>query len=296
MGTTTTRLGLFKPDPNPTTGDDVDVSELNDNADKIDAAVGFFVCTSGTRPTTNAWQGMPIYETDTNRFYIAATGGPTPTWLQLAGQTGKMLANMTFQAGGDTNDRFRIDASTGILNWGSGTASTDTVLSRTAADELALAAGDRLRVGDGATGDVVTASNNGINGAAMASGNNTTTSSSYADWGGTTPLKSFSFTKRYASTYTRIKIDLAVTFYASTSEAGPMFGVNVNSTDYDVVQLSTANGTNGTRQFIAGSRYITGLPAGVYTVTGRWKRTSGTGTLERGPTDWTSLFATEVSV
>ncbi len=65
MGTNTARLALFKPDGNPTTGDDVDVDDLNDNSDKIDAAAGFTICTSSTRPAS-PWDGQPIYETDTN--------------------------------------------------------------------------------------------------------------------------------------------------------------------------------------------------------------------------------------
>lgn len=66
MGTTTSKLGLFKPDPDPVTGDDVDVDDINDNSDKIDAAAGLTICTSSTRPSS-PWDGQPIYETDTNR-------------------------------------------------------------------------------------------------------------------------------------------------------------------------------------------------------------------------------------
>ena len=78
MGTTTTRLGLFKPDPDPVTGDDVDVVDLNDNSDRIDGNIGYVVCTSGTRPGT-PWQGMPIYETDTGFCYVW-TGA---AWLRI---------------------------------------------------------------------------------------------------------------------------------------------------------------------------------------------------------------------
>ncbi len=78
MSTSTTRLALVKPDPNPTTGDDVDVSQLNDNADKLDAAVGWTICTSSTRPGS-PWDGQPIYETDTNKFYSRVEGA----WVQM---------------------------------------------------------------------------------------------------------------------------------------------------------------------------------------------------------------------
>jgi hypothetical protein len=60
MATTTTRLSLIKPD----FVDVVDVSELNSNADDIDAAVGAAVVTSATRPAS-PWTGQIIYETDT---------------------------------------------------------------------------------------------------------------------------------------------------------------------------------------------------------------------------------------
>jgi len=60
MATNTTKLGLIKPDLT----DVVDVGNLNDNADDIDAAVGFAIVTSGTRPGS-PWSGQVIYETDT---------------------------------------------------------------------------------------------------------------------------------------------------------------------------------------------------------------------------------------
>jgi hypothetical protein len=65
MATNTTKLGLIKPD----FVDVVDISDLNDNADDIDAAVGFTICTSTTRPST-PWAGQPIFETDTLTPFI----------------------------------------------------------------------------------------------------------------------------------------------------------------------------------------------------------------------------------
>lgn len=78
MATTfTTRLGLRKPDPNPTTGDFVDVAQdLNANYDKVDAAIDT-VCTSSTRPTTGLFVGKQIFETDTLRFLVCGSLGPT---------------------------------------------------------------------------------------------------------------------------------------------------------------------------------------------------------------------------
>lgn len=59
MATTTTKLGLTKPDG----ADLVDIAVLNTNADKIDAAVGASIVTSVTRPSS-PYSGQAIYETD----------------------------------------------------------------------------------------------------------------------------------------------------------------------------------------------------------------------------------------
>lgn len=69
--TPTTRLGLVKPDPDPVTGDFVDVSVINANMTKLDDSVGAFPCTSGTRPTgVDRWHGRFIRETDTRKVYV----------------------------------------------------------------------------------------------------------------------------------------------------------------------------------------------------------------------------------
>ena len=65
MATTTTKLGLIKPD----FVDVVDISQLNTNANKIDAAAGFTICTSTTRPST-PWSGQSIFETDTSKSFM----------------------------------------------------------------------------------------------------------------------------------------------------------------------------------------------------------------------------------
>lgn len=65
MATSTTKLGLTK----PAYTDVVDVADLNDNADKLDAAVGMTICTSATRPAT-PWSGQIIFETDTLIPYV----------------------------------------------------------------------------------------------------------------------------------------------------------------------------------------------------------------------------------
>jgi hypothetical protein len=65
MATNTTKLGLIK----PALADVVDVGNLNDNADSIDAAVGFTLCTNATRPAS-PWAGQVIFETDTGSSFV----------------------------------------------------------------------------------------------------------------------------------------------------------------------------------------------------------------------------------
>lgn len=67
--TPTTRLGLVKPDPNPTTGDFVDVTVVNGNMDKVDSVISATPCTSAARPGT-PFGGQMAYETDTLRTIV----------------------------------------------------------------------------------------------------------------------------------------------------------------------------------------------------------------------------------
>lgn len=65
MATSTTKLGLIKPDFT----DVVDISDLNSNADDIDAAVGSTIVTSATRPAS-PFAGQVIFETDTELSFV----------------------------------------------------------------------------------------------------------------------------------------------------------------------------------------------------------------------------------
>jgi hypothetical protein len=74
----TTRLGLKKPGGGSTGSilpdEVVDIDDLNNNADKLDDAVGFKLCTSTTRPST-PFDGQVIRETDTkNLLYFSVSG------------------------------------------------------------------------------------------------------------------------------------------------------------------------------------------------------------------------------
>jgi hypothetical protein len=66
MATSTTKLALRK----PATVDDVNViTDLGDNFDKIDDAIGTTICTSSTRPAS-PFTGQRIHETDTKLGYM----------------------------------------------------------------------------------------------------------------------------------------------------------------------------------------------------------------------------------
>lgn len=139
---TTARLGLLKPNPDPVTGDDVDITDLNLNADKIDAAISFTVVTSSTRPAT-PFQGQAIIETDTGRAYIRVGTSWSPLLIPNAAGTHVFISgaelNVTRAAAtdtvlygaatADTVGRFLMKAD-GSMEWGPGNAGRDTNLYR----------------------------------------------------------------------------------------------------------------------------------------------------------------------
>ncbi len=117
----------------------------------------------------------------------------------------------------------------------------------------------------------------------------TTTSATYVNLPTTS---SFSFTKLQDAT--RLRIDIATTAFIATSDAEGRFGVLVNGVDYDLVNWDAS--TLSDRAGWAGFAYIpaASVPAGVYTVQGRWRRVAGTGTLTVQATDWLSLSCREI--
>jgi hypothetical protein len=152
--TFTSRLGLRKPDPDPSTGDFITVTtDINASMDKIDAAVGKTICTSGTRPTgSDRWDGREIYETDTRRSYMWSAA--VTNWLPLLigrGTDGPYLLGQSTDTNGeginvrgsaasadvwrarvtsDANSRHVMKAN-GDQSWGPGSAGTDLTFGRT---------------------------------------------------------------------------------------------------------------------------------------------------------------------
>lgn len=157
MGSPTSRVALWKPDP---TGSDFVnvVTDINNNMDKIDSWLGATVCTSGTHPAS-PWLGQTIYETDTAKAYLCTGTGPA-VWTQLLlgaatfatgintasgistggsiavtrGTSGSLM--LTGKQTADTIERFAMQAD-GLMSWGAGGASSrDTILFRSAANVL----------------------------------------------------------------------------------------------------------------------------------------------------------------
>lgn len=180
----TTRLGLNKPNPDPVTGDPVDVSKLNQNADRIDDTISFTICVSTLRPAA-PFSGQAILETDTGKAYVwggsgwlplligdkaqvvtnlgigtdpdanaarklklfwgGTTGGLSMVLLEQSGAAAASRA-LGIRAGGEANERYTLDFD-GKMQWGPGTAGTDITLGRSGAGTLDLSNGSLVAGG-----------------------------------------------------------------------------------------------------------------------------------------------------
>lgn len=153
MSTATARLGLVK----EVDAENYSVTTVNNNSDKVDAAVGFEVCTAATRPSA-PYNGKGIRESDTSSLlysngslpasgswkYIWTPDGPVVvgavgTAAPLRGQTTSTLAGNRFldaRKSGETQPGFTLDFD-GKCQWGpGGSTAPDTNLYRPSADLL----------------------------------------------------------------------------------------------------------------------------------------------------------------
>jgi hypothetical protein len=148
-------------------------TDIGQNLDKIDAAVGFQVVTSGTRPSS-PYSGKGIAESDTSyrTYFSNGTSPASASWVQIPNSSSTFNADLDLTSGkqlnigtssstaavaivmsstsddllsgrvtGDTASRFLIEAD-GAHYWGPGGASaTDVTLTRTGSGVLTLTGG-----------------------------------------------------------------------------------------------------------------------------------------------------------
>ncbi|WP_338932892.1 hypothetical protein WEB32_31620 [Streptomyces netropsis] len=162
----TTRLALYK---SKSDGSELVnyTQDIGQNLDKLDLAAGFQVVTSGTRPSS-PYSGKPIAESDTS-YRTCFSNGTAPasaSWVEIPNSSGTFGQNLKLASGkqininssgssaslavvnaaagtdlisgrvsGDSQDRLLVDTD-GTLNWGSGSATPDTNLYRSAANTL----------------------------------------------------------------------------------------------------------------------------------------------------------------
>lgn len=113
------------------------------------------------------------------------------------------------------------------------------------------------------------------------------TSTSYADIPGITGL---SFTK--ARSDTKIRVDMKTFFFTSSAgSTGLQLGVRINGTDYDVAKGYTTE-SSSYKPAVGFAAVTSGLAAGSYTITARWKVLSGSGVINTNSTiselDWSA--------
>lgn len=93
MSEQTTRLELYKPGGGLSgtnlPDEYADIDKINGNMDLIDDAVGFFICTSSTRPT-NPFPGQAILQTNDGNSYIWSGS----EWAQLKAESEGPLSNV----------------------------------------------------------------------------------------------------------------------------------------------------------------------------------------------------------
>jgi hypothetical protein len=175
MSSSTARILLVK----ETTLENYNVTTVNNDSDKIDAAVGFEECTNSTRPSA-PYNGKGIRESDTGSVLLSngsspasgswigvwASSGPVVvgavgTAAPLRGQTTSTIAGnrlLDARKFGETQPAFTLDFD-GKHQWGpGGSTAPDTNLYRSAADTLrtddALYVGGALTVVGTVTGSV----------------------------------------------------------------------------------------------------------------------------------------------
>ncbi len=129
-----------------------------------------------------------------------------------------------------------------------------------------------------------------VNAQALSAGaSETTTSSTFVNCAGTGSVTSFSWTKFRDDTSALLYI--AASFQPTTANAFARFGLSINGTDYELA--GSAPGTSET-ELCAGADVVSDIPAGIYTVQCRWRRSAGSGTCQRNENNWLSAVCIEL--
>lgn len=99
MGTTTARLGLYKPLDDGSELVNVQ-TDLNGNTDKLDLAPGFQVVTSSTRPSS-PFSGKAIAESDTSyrTYFSNGTSPASASWVEIPNGSGTYNSNLALASG-----------------------------------------------------------------------------------------------------------------------------------------------------------------------------------------------------
>ncbi|NUT50095.1 MAG: hypothetical protein HOV94_22710 [Saccharothrix sp.] len=120
--TPTTRLGLYKSASDGS--EDVSYTQdIGQNLDKLDAAVGFQIVTSSTRPSS-PYPGKAIAESDTSyrSYFSNGTAPASASWVEIPNSSGTYGGNLALASGssitlgGDTN--LRRDAAGAVATEG----------------------------------------------------------------------------------------------------------------------------------------------------------------------------------
>lgn len=125
----------------------------------------------------------------------------------------------------------------------------------------------------------------GSTNAASAAG--TTTSATFVDMPGPPAV---TITKAYSDT--RLLIALHATSFSTVLGTVARFGVSIAGTDSDIAGLT--HNLASTHLQVSGAGVFAAAGAGTVTVTGRWRRVSGTGVLTMDANDWVSITVQEV--
>lgn len=158
--TPTSRLAMYKSASDGS--EDVDYSQdIGQNLDKIDAAVGFQIVTSGTRPSS-PYSGKPIAESDTNyrTYFSNGTSPASASWVQIPNSSSTFNADLDLTSG----KQFNVGGSGSTAAYAAllSSATGDFVLSsRVSADSvsrIAVRADGRIELSSGsATADTILA-------------------------------------------------------------------------------------------------------------------------------------------